>query len=347
MESVDADVWECEGVGGVGFDLQAWGVRRDNIIMKILLLGAGFSRNWGGRLAQEVVGDLLGVLRGSPELHRMLTDRRNFEEVLGRVQEQARAGGARELANLEQMEAAVVAVFERMNRHFATHADLDVFGAPNVADRSLHQFLARFDAIYTLNQDLLLECHYRPQLRLHNRWHGWQQPGVVIPPNWRDGPAVDRAVQVLQLADFARSEGSQPIYKLHGSVNWRSSDGRPLLVVGAGKAASIQGDALLRRYFEQFRADLRAGGTRIMAIGYSFSDKHIDDELEAAMATGLRLFVVNPQGLDVLDKLPRSAVGYRPGELTTIVDGFSVRTLRETFGGDDLERDLLERYLAD
>lgn len=152
--------------------------------MNILLLGAGFSRNWGGLLATEVLGELLGGVQGRPALHRMLVERRSFEEVLGRVQTAARQGGAEANADLAAIETAVGAVFERMNRHFADLPDLDVFSRPNLAERSVHAFLARFDAIFTLNQDSLLECHYRPQLRLNNRWNGWYQPGIGIP---RDG----------------------------------------------------------------------------------------------------------------------------------------------------------------
>lgn len=315
--------------------------------MKVLLLGAGFSKNWGGWLANEVLGELLGELQGHPELHRKLVERRSFEEVLGRVQQQAKQGGHQANADLAAMEAALGSVFERMNRHFANMAGLDVFATPNLAERSVHEFLTRFDAIFTLNQDLLLECHYRPELRLKNRWHGFYQPGIAFPPGWRDGPTIDRALQVLQLAEYAEAPGSQAIYKLHGSVNWRSSEGRPLMIVGAGKSAAIDGDALLKRYFAEFEAGLQAGGTKLMVIGYSFSDAHIDAAIEAAMHTGLRMYLVNPSGLDVLDKLPRNAMGYAPGPLVGIVSGFSTRSLSETFGGDDLQRQALERFLED
>ena len=42
-------------------------------------------------------------------------------------------------------------------------------------------FLYQFDAIFTLNQDTLLEHHYFTDCfpgRSGGRWHGWDMPGV-------------------------------------------------------------------------------------------------------------------------------------------------------------------------
>ena len=315
--------------------------------MKIALLGAGFSRNWGGLLASEVLARLLGRLdRTHPDLHRMLVERRNFEEVLGTVQQDALRGAADAIAQLEAMETAIQRVFDEMNGHFARNIlDLDVFSRPNLVARSVHAFLARFDAIFSLNQDLLLECHYRPELRLNNRWPGWYEPGIVFPAGWRDRPAIERIESVLPIGDYEEAPNLQPIYKLHGSVNWRSQRGLPLMIVGSGKAAAIDGDLLLRRYFAKFQECLLAGDTRIVAIGYSFSDRHIDDAIEAAGQRGLRMFVLNPSGLDALDRLPRGAVGYSPGPLSAVTAGFSIRQLAAIFGDDDLEREALEQFI--
>lgn len=41
------------------------------------------------------------------------------------------------------------------------------------ADRSVTSFLARFDAIFTLNQDQLLEHFYWPELYRLDVQHGW------------------------------------------------------------------------------------------------------------------------------------------------------------------------------
>ena len=41
-----------------------------------------------------------------------------------------------------------------------------------------------------------------------------------------------------------------------------------------------------------------------MIIGYSFRDPHINEILAAAVKAGLKLFIVDPAGLGVLDHAP-------------------------------------------
>jgi hypothetical protein len=49
----------------------------------VLLLGAGFTRNWGGWLEREIEGDLLGRLADAPALRTLVQNSANFEEALG------------------------------------------------------------------------------------------------------------------------------------------------------------------------------------------------------------------------------------------------------------------------
>src|SRR5262249_10925168 len=126
-----------------------------------------------------------------------------------------------------------------------------------------------------------------------------------------------------------------------------SSQGRPLMIIGSGKSAAIDGDTLLKRYFTEFNTCLHAGDTKLMVIGYSFSDDHVDRAIDAAVPTGLRMYLVNPAGLDVLDKIPRGTAGYTPGPLTAALSGVTTRRLGEIFGDDDLQRESLESFLTD
>ena len=51
----------------------------------ILLLGAGFSKNWNGLLAAEVTTDLMSRLQGDPNLLELLNSK-NFEDALSLLQ---------------------------------------------------------------------------------------------------------------------------------------------------------------------------------------------------------------------------------------------------------------------
>lgn len=57
--------------------------------MRVLLLGAGFSRNWGGWLASEVMGELCGRLADDGYLLQLLRKTPNFETVYGQVRQEA------------------------------------------------------------------------------------------------------------------------------------------------------------------------------------------------------------------------------------------------------------------
>src|SRR5471030_1898185 len=141
---------------------------------RYLLLGAGFSRNWGGWLASEVADDLLWRLRARPELCQILMDR-GFEDALHEIQTRFRVDNG-VLDDLLALQAAIEQTFGAMNLAFAERAALNFSDDAAV---SVIDFLARFDAIFTLNQDLLLEMHYiGVELANRRRWNGVQWPGV-------------------------------------------------------------------------------------------------------------------------------------------------------------------------
>lgn len=66
------------------------------------------------------------------------------------------------------------------------------------------------------------------------------------------------------------------VIKLHGSFNWRSSDGHNVMVVGTEKTAAIARMPLLSWYMDVFKQVLNAGDVRLMIIGYRFGDEHVN-----------------------------------------------------------------------
>jgi hypothetical protein len=118
----------------------------------ILLLGAGFSRNWNGRLASEVRSELQTRLHGDQHLQRLF-QRNDFETVVAMVQaEFERTPNPETTARLHLVQDAVKAVFQSMNDVFVRRPSME-FG--NDAEFMIQKYLVRFDAIFTLNQDLL------------------------------------------------------------------------------------------------------------------------------------------------------------------------------------------------
>lgn len=143
----------------------------------VLLTGAGFSKNWGGFVAREITNVLMSRLQNNPYLLQAL-NRGNFEDVLSQVQSEYLATRTGENQNrLDAMQEALSDVFGRMNAHLAARQ----FEFSNDIAHSIQKFLVSFDAIFTLNQDLLIEVHYNNQnvaLWHGTRWQGYELPGL-------------------------------------------------------------------------------------------------------------------------------------------------------------------------
>jgi hypothetical protein len=107
---------------------------------------------------------------------------------------------------------------------------------------------------------------------------------------------------MMQDSEFITHENDQPIYKLHGCNWFAEPQGERLLVIGGNKTASIGTFQVLARYQAEFQAMLSQLDTRLMVIGYGFGDPHINSTIQTAAATGLRIFIVDTLGVDVIDK---------------------------------------------
>ena len=212
-------------------------------------------------------------------------------------------------------------------------------------------FLQRFDAVFTLNQDLLLEKHYQPGIELvgDRKFNGAYSPHIRLmhPPVGYDPDPVKSPRVPTDEATFQVTPRTQPYFKLHGSMNWFDKAGGRLLVMGGNKTAAISSNPLLKWYADQFDEYLHRPDTRLMIIGYGFGDEHINQALLRAAAKGLKIFIVDPRGGDILDRRAKFGI---PGPPTGLMEmqpniiGASRRPLTATFGGDDVEHARLMRF---
>jgi SIR2-like domain len=108
---------------------------------------------------------------------------------------------------------------------------------------------------------------------------------------------------LTQGSDFVTYENYQPIYKLHGSFNWFSEPrGERLLVIGGNKTASIGAFQVLAQYHDAFRSMLSQPNAHLMVIGYGFGDAHINSAIQTAADKGLKMFIIDTLGVDVIDE---------------------------------------------
>jgi SIR2-like protein len=307
----------------------------------VLLTGAGFSKNWGGFVAREITNALMSRLQNNPHLLGAL-NRANFEDVLSQVQSEYLATRTTENQNrLNAMQEALSDVFRRMNVHFASRQ----FEFSNDVAHSIQKFLVRFDAIFTLNQDLLIEVHYNNQnvaLWHGTRWQGYELPGLRELP--LEDPLAGRVRSKWVPQDhFAQTPNMQPYFKLHGSTAWSAADGSSLMVMGRNKVGLIRSNAILRWNYERFEEYLGRPDTRLMAIGYGFADDHINATIVNAHQQGhLRLmYLVHPSGKVVLDRYPTATIRV-PQPIMEIPCIECAAPLSAAFSTDHMAQSLLE-----
>jgi hypothetical protein len=120
--------------------------------------------------------------------------------------------------------------------------------------------------------------------------------------------------------------------------------------MGGNKATTIRQHPILQWNYERFEEYLAKPGMKLMVIGYSFGDDHINQAIaEAADRGGLSLFIIDPLGVDILDK-NRNAPIPGPDSLFTrlqpYVIGASRRTVRDIFGSDRVEHAKVMRFIT-
>lgn len=141
---------------------------------QILLLGAGFSRNWGGWLASEAFEYLLGCPQVDADIRRLLWSYKRkggFENALAQLQDEfARRRDSQTAQRLTKLQDAVRQMFADMDQAFAA---IRIFEPQNHRQYTVASYLIRFDAIFTLNQDLRMERHYlNGNVSSDSKWNG-------------------------------------------------------------------------------------------------------------------------------------------------------------------------------
>jgi hypothetical protein len=313
----------------------------------LALFGTGFSKNWNGRLAREITADLQSRLQNDTYLLNLLNTK-NFEDALSTVQSAYTASptdlNKQRLCDMQQV---LIDVFEAMNSNFEAKGTLDF--SNEVLVRS---FLVKFDGIFTLNQDLLIELNY-PNLHEDavlwhaNKWKGWCLPGLQSRYNSSAPNKRNRSTWVPK-EPFVIDASMQPYFKLHGSIAWQTTEGLPLLVIGRDKVSTIRQHPILQWSFGKFEEFLARPNTRLMVIGYGFGDDHINQAIVSAHQNGsLRLmYLVHPSGRDVLEKYPGAAIRV-PQPLQDIPSIECRAPLSVTFSYDEAERRTLLQIFRD
>ena len=152
---------------------------------------------------------------------------------------------------------------------------------------------------------------------------------------------------------FEFSNGLQHLFKLHGSSNWFREEGSPMLIIGGSKEGEISRTPLLAWYAREFARRLNEHPSKLMVIGYGFGDEHINQVISDAVKGGLKLFVIAPEGSDVVHcknvTRQRKNIIVETRMEKMIEDGLigaSRRSLSEIFGNDLAEHSKVMRFFG-
>lgn len=269
----------------------------------ILLTGAGFTANFGGFLAKEMWSKIFNnpKLNEAKNLKLELRNNFDFEEVYSKVL-------GNQIKNLNPSEYNVFV--ESLNEAYLAmdkvirNSSSETYGThPADLRRFLNFFREsgeqKIATCFTLNQDLFMERNF-----------GWQPLGpsaMRFNGNFGnldlkdlDSDQLKRLPNQDELEAF-KSSLSEGFYyiKLHGSQKWIAPDGRDTKILGINKREAINRIPLLKWYFELFEQILFRKNTRLVVIGYSFRDDHVNECIvKAVNEYGLSLYVISTEDPD-------------------------------------------------
>jgi hypothetical protein len=324
-----------------------------NFRNKILLMGAGFTANFGGLLAREMWAKIFNnrKLDQLPEVKKMLKENFDFESVYSQVLKSS-------ITEKEKMlfQEVISESYDGMDFTIKSfiHSGFRQYG---VWWAGVSNFLGLFKGtssepggLFTLNQDLLLErAMHTPPLGINGvRYRDYREAlnigqldpvknEIILPNSDELQNFIDK-----DLASF----GDLHFIKLHGSQGWRSSSGSAQLILGVNKLVDIQKEPLLNWYLELFKQAINNKGVKLVVLGYSFRDEHINDILVKAVEEhGLKLIIISTESPnDFKDRMEG-----RPKDSSTIwevsknkkiwdaVDAYFQHSLKSIFPPDQSE----------
>lgn len=266
-------------------------MKMDNIDDVIILTGAGFSKNFGGFLGIEMWSEIFNEINNPKTKHHFLNrgDEAkdfNFENIYSEIIKSNNFSDNQK----EELKEAIYAVYRRMDFNImerledSSFCDLDNMYSDKKKDKLL----------FTLNQDLLLE-------RKKKLFIGWA--GLHPNDELKDQHSLPNECPEIIIPEDSeifeqRIKGQTGLIylKLHGSYKWKRKDGDNNMILGINKEEDIKKEPILNWYFNIFREAIAQKNKKLLIIGYSFQDKHINKIIyEGIDKYDLRLYILNTQ----------------------------------------------------
>ena len=221
----------------------------------ILLTGAGFSRDFGGFLSDEIWAHIFN--------NRWLRD--NYPKIIEFANKRNDVDYETVYYEIHECPSFNSAERKAINKVFLkAYGDLDdsIRNAKyrNNTPRNVRDLLQQFinsngEFFFTLNQDLLIERCFMDLIHIPFFNAGNRISGLR---DWEFSAEYEFEVPKKPETEEPLNVAPRRLHyiKLHGSFNWMSSDRKRIMVIGHKKQSQIANEPLLKHYFEQFEGEL-------------------------------------------------------------------------------------------
>jgi len=299
----------------------------------VLLTGAGFTRDFGGFLANEIWALIFNspALKDYPRIKSLMQNDFDYESIYYKVIDSNNFGEKEKKAFTNAVRDAYGSLDNKILAY--KRGDHPV----SIAD--INQFIERFAGhhgkkgfFFTLNQDLFIERYCRPSNYTPITF------GAAHRPNHSEralegSDHVNLPSSIDEIKDNRLASIDFLYVKLHGSFHWKSHEVSDKMVIGMDKEKQIQGEPLLNYYFDCFKEILSKNDIRLLIIGYGFGDEHINEVIgESIKNNNLRLYVLNPSNPEKFkndlhrdkphgERIWNGLTGYYPYSLSQVFPG--------------------------
>lgn len=324
---------------------------RTQISKTILLTGAGFTKNFGGLIANEMWAKIFNCheVQKEPVLRNILLNDFDYESIYHKVFDGDDSDDVKEAIKTAILKA--YSMLDDIALHYIPATDPSkseiLYGAKKIINH-LTWGNSQINFFFTLNQDLFVErLILDTEKKIVN-------PGIksIITPSNRKHPLGPNDFIPLPTQDVLDTKDATTLshkefhyIKLHGSYGWKSSNelnkNEPnKLVIGRNKERQIANEPLLLWYSDLFKHVLSQGERKLLIIGYGFRDAHINEPIaEAIERYGLKLYIISPTTPRVFkDELIRADHVYGKGIFEGLT-GYIKASFKDLFPPDGNDTD--------
>ena len=297
----------------------------------ILFTGAGFTKNFGGFLADEIWAQIFnlsiiqsrirlielmknpGVLFDIEFIYQIVMDFKDYDD-----------------GDKNAIKFAIEEVFSKMDFNLLNGIDnsgIDI----NMVNNFINKFSTEQERgiFFTINQDLFIERFYNLKI--------CKSPGVRITSTRATPRAHLRNMGYGEPLSYEEIINNEKDYfsqhnffyiKLHGSQNWMTRAVPNGMILGSRKREMIDKEPILGWNYQLFEKALSNKNSKILIIGYGFRDEHINEIINnAVIKSGLKIYVITPES----PRDFRNRILQAPYEIWQGLSGFYPFTLRDLF----------------